>query len=50
MVPTDSDGKISLLEPPVPTEPQAVVSSLLNTPEIITNSVIKCTQMLIFTG
>lgn len=50
LVPTDSDGKISLLEPPVPTEPQAVVSSLLNTPEIITNSVIKCTQMLIFTG
>ena len=44
LVPIDSDGNICLLEPPVPTEPQAVVSVLLNTAEIMINSVIKCTQ------
>ncbi len=44
LVPTDSDGNICLLGAPVITEPQAVVSSLLNKPLIMTSSIRKCTQ------
>jgi len=40
LVPTDSDSNICL-KPPVPKEPQAIV---INTPEIMTNSIIKFTQ------
>ncbi len=44
LVPTYSDGNICLLGAPVITEPQAVVSSLLNKPLIMTSSIRKCTQ------
>ncbi len=44
LVPTDSDGNICILGAPVITEPQAVVSSLLNKPLIMTCSIRKCTQ------
>jgi len=44
LLPINSYGKIGLLEPPVPTEPQTVVSSLLNTPEMTANSIIKSAQ------
>jgi len=40
LVPTDSDSNICL-KPPVPKEPQAIV---INTPEMMTNRIIKFTQ------